>query len=146
MMNFCCRMMVFAGLACLLAVLTGCATTYVPATQTHNELVGAWRWVKSVGGFAFETRTPETEGYHQTVQFDGDGTYRLYRDGQLQVTFDYVLKNEYHRWLRRIADIVYYYHEGNPQIEQSYHLRGDTLTLSDLNVDGFAGVYVRVGD
>jgi len=136
----------FIASVCLTIFVTGCATTYAPTTPVEHELVGTWRWIKSVGGFAGETRTPETEGYTKTVQFTGDGTYRLYVDGQHQVTFDYVLKHEYNQWLRETADVIHFFHKGKPQPDRAYHIRGDTLSLAGLCADCFSDVYVRMND
>jgi len=139
-------MVSFISLVCLMVFMTGCATTRVPTTPVEHDLVGSWRWIKSVGGIAFETRTPETEGYTKTVQFTSGRTYRLYVNGQHQVTFDYVLKHEYNRWLRETADVIHYYHEGNPQPGHAYRIQGDTLSLVGLCADCFSDSYVREDD
>jgi hypothetical protein len=133
----------FLGLWMLIA---GCATTHTPTAPVESELIGSWRWVKSMGGIAFETRTPETEGYTQSIEFRTDGTYWLYRDGQQLVTYEYILKHEYNQWLNDTADVIHYYYNEEPQSIQAYQMDGDTLSLTSLCDDCFSSVYVRAAE
>ncbi|NTW33356.1 MAG: hypothetical protein HGB12_12165 [Bacteroidetes bacterium] len=53
----------------------------VPNTDLEK-LFGTWDWVQTCGGFAGQTTTPTTSGYSQTVEFNKNGIWKIYKDGK----------------------------------------------------------------
>lgn len=48
-----------------------------------NKLTGTWNWENSNGWGS--SLTPETEGYHKTITFGNERTYREYVDSELSI-------------------------------------------------------------
>ena len=67
--------MVAVILLVLSLIVTACSK---PEKQ---ELAGSWRWTSTMGGFAGDTFTPESEGFEAEFVFKG-GTFTFYKDGK----------------------------------------------------------------
>ncbi len=70
--------------------LWGC-TASSPSTPSETDLLGSWRWLSATGGVAGVERTPQSEGYEETLLFTPDGKVTLFRDGQTVATTGYTL-------------------------------------------------------
>ena len=57
-----------------------CNKEELPASTS---IVGKWRWIKSVGGFAGMTLTPQGTGYNQRKEFNADRTFRAFKNDSL---------------------------------------------------------------
>ena len=57
----------------LLVLLVPAACSSDPTAPGEDELLqalfGTWSWIRATGGIAGTTRTPESEGYTQTLTF-----------------------------------------------------------------------------
>jgi len=65
----------FVAVILLALLVTACSK---PEKQ---ELSGTWRWKSTMGGFAGDTFTPESEGFEAEFVFKG-GTFTFYKDGK----------------------------------------------------------------
>ncbi len=99
----------------------------------RSQLIGAWRWVNTFGGFA-GTTTPETAGYTETMVLTATGGYQLYRDDSLAVSGAHSYIDD--RGLLIIR--------AQSRSEYSVSIAGDTLKMYIINVlDGYSHTYVR---
>ena len=67
--------MIAVILMVLSLIVTACSK---PEKQ---ELAGSWRWTSTMGGFAGDTFTPESEGFEAEFVFKGS-TFTFYKDGK----------------------------------------------------------------
>ena len=65
----------FVAVILLTLLATACSK---PEKQ---ELAGSWRWTSTMGGFAGDTFTPESEGFEAEFVFKGS-TFTFYKDGK----------------------------------------------------------------
>ena len=100
-------------------------------------LKGKWNWVKSLGGLAGQTYTPESTGSTGMIEFANDSVYKEYRDGQIQYEIGYKLT------LDKRSD--YWFIDFNKQRSSFYVFSIDrhTLILNDYTSDAFENTYVR---
>jgi hypothetical protein len=104
-------------------------------------IIGKWRWVKSIGGFAGKTTTPQTAGYSMREEFSADSTFKNYKNDSLiaQGSFS-IIKN--YKYADDQTINVLKLHDGG---SQSFLIRNDTLLVNDIFMsDGFGSTYVRV--
>jgi hypothetical protein len=81
----------------MIVVLLGAAACgsdpTVPETaDLPQALFGTWSWIRSTGGIAGVTQTPQTEGYTRTLTFTAPNQMTLAKDGVVEVTttFEFV--------------------------------------------------------
>jgi len=134
----------------LLLVLTACSESDPVFVESGDlqvvefaDVTGGWSWVRSTGGIAGTTRTPETEGYEATIRFGVDGVVEWRQDGELQWSTTWTLVDLTESPLPGHKTIRY----GDPVFgwdEQGVGLRdnGD-LVLTDPCCDGFQHEFVR---
>lgn len=108
--------------------------------QSLSSILGTWTWVKSVGGIAGHTITPESPGYSKRTLIIDENYVTLFQDNEMLFRSTYEI--------RRTEDvrISLFYHDGNNSIVQDVKLKigpQDTLILTDKCVDCYTHVYVR---
>jgi hypothetical protein len=135
----------------LLFVLTSCSSSadplFIDASDLQvvevGDVTGQWIWLRSTGGIAGTTRTPETEGYEASIRFGVDGTVEWRQDGELQWSTTWVLVDLTAGPLPGQKTIQY----GDPVFgwdEQGVGLSRDGhLVLTDPCCDGFQREFVR---
>ncbi len=69
--------LMWAVVMVVLLVQPGCKKV---GQSSGSMLTYSWQWVRSVGGIAGVTQTPQSEGYTQAIDFDENGSYTKYRD------------------------------------------------------------------
>ncbi|MEI6853076.1 MAG: hypothetical protein WCL06_09540 [Bacteroidota bacterium] len=114
-----------------------------------SKLFGSWEWVQTSGGFAGEIITPSSQGFTQSISFESNGIYKLYKDGiqKEKKTFTLsegisILTNT-SAWMIRYKDTGIGDHSENA-IAQSVRFSGqDSLFLADEAFDGYNYVYIR---
>ena len=80
----------------LLVLLVPAACSSDPTALGEDELLqalfGTWSWIRATGGIAGTTRTPESEGYTQTLTFAPPNQVEMARDGvpEVTTTFEFV--------------------------------------------------------
>lgn len=64
--------------------LTNCRKDIsIPAPECEK-LFGTWEWVESSGGISGNIRTPTSDGYTITREFNKNGIYKWYKNGKRQ--------------------------------------------------------------
>jgi hypothetical protein len=108
-----------------------------------SSLVGKWRWVKSVGGIAGTTLTPQTEGFTQTQVYGADSTYKMYRNNAIELENTFTVVKNYKQGDQTV-DVLKI--NNNDVNRSAFVIRNDTLYTTDYLFisDGFSTVYVRV--
>lgn len=106
-----------------------------------DSIIGKWRWVKSVGGIAGLTITPQTSGYTLTHEFKADSTIKILKndslitDTRFSITRNYKYGDNQNINVLKIAD--------SHQME--FHIKNDTLFTNDIFIsDGFGSAFVKV--
>ena len=70
-----------AGIAIFSFFLTSCSKDISIPNPELEKLFGFWNWIQSSGGIGGQTITPATVGYSQTVEYNNNGIYKIYKDG-----------------------------------------------------------------
>lgn len=103
-------------------------------------IIGKWRWVKTTGGFAGRTTTPQSTGYTQRYLFNADSTFKNFKNDSLSSQGKFSLVKGY-----KHGDQTYDVIKTGKGYDQSYVVRNDTLFLNDTFIsDGFFSTYVRL--
>lgn len=129
------------AVACPLAV--ACTSSVVSVAD--DEIVGEWTWMRSTGGIAGTTRTPETEGFTGVLRFGVDGTVEWRVDGELRWSTTWVLGRAGEGSPLAGKEVVRY---GAPVVgwdEQAVRIEDGKLVLTDPCCDGFVHEYEAVG-
>ena len=80
----------------LVVLLAPAACSSDPTGTDEDELLqalfGTWSWIQATGGISGTTRTPDSEGYTQTLTFTRPDQVELLRDGvpEMTTTFEFV--------------------------------------------------------
>ena len=135
--------------AILSFILTSCSKDLSIPNPELEKLFGTWDWKQSSGGIGGQTNTPATVGYSQTVEFNKNGIYKIYKDGiqkdtkKFSLTIGTSIYNSGSAYLINYKDIN--------QSDNSYHYSTqsirfggeDSLFLSDECYDCFIHIYTR---
>lgn len=122
----------------LLLTITSCSI--VDTDSNQSTIVGQWEWIKSTGGFAGHTITPDSTGYsEQFLNYSINNEFSFFRADTLVVSGKYFLDKE------NGETIVKYSPENdrffpNQWIERN---RNDTLILRDTCADCYTSTYIR---
>lgn len=131
--------------SCALALAVAGACTSIVVSFGEDDLVGTWRWVRSTGGIAGVTLTPETEGVTGVLRFGADGTVGWRVDGELRWSTTWVLGRAAEGSSLAGRSVVRY---GEPVVgwdEQAVRIEGGRLVLTDPCCDGFVHEYHEEG-
>jgi len=105
-----------------------------------SSIVGQWRWVKSVGGIAGLTLTPQSTGNNFRDEYYADSTYKRYENNALVAQGDFSIVKGYRFTPSEIIDVLKF-----GPANKSMLIRNDTLYMGDLFInDGFGDTYVRI--
>ncbi len=63
-----------------LLVLFSCKKDMVLPESSLSTIFGKWNWVSSSGGFAGLVVTPKTVGFEKSLEFNKDGTFKLFEN------------------------------------------------------------------
>ncbi len=121
--------------------VSSCNKTEDPGPSA--QIVGKWRWVKSVGGIGGFTLTPATEGFTQTQVFGADSSFKFYKNDSLKLQNTFTVTRNYKQGAETV-DVLKI--NSNDSYKSAFTIRNDTLYTSDYLFisDGFSTVYVRV--
>ena len=133
-----------SGFILLIIFFIACSkkTTAISQTTTDQKLMGTWKWVRSSGGFANQTRTPESIGENRSLQFANDHQYFIYKNESIISFGTYAIETR-----QCIHD-----HTNKPWINFSSPNDNDqmiekmeetNLELSDEVYDGFDHFYTK---
>ena len=138
-----------AGIAIFSFFLTSCSKDISIPNPELEKLFGSWNWIQSSGGIGGQTITPATVGYSQTVEYNNNGIYKIYKDGiqkdtkKFSLTSGTSIYNPGPAYLIKYKDIDH--SDNNYQYSiQSIRFGGeDSLFLSDECYDCFIHIYTR---
>lgn len=123
--------------------IAGCKQN-MPTQAGSNQLYGSWQWIKTQGGLAGQTYTPNSTGYTAKVVFLVNGFAQYYRNDTLTslVKFTIVKKK---LSSNDIEVELLHFNNGNFLFDQVINFQGsDSLLLSDYAADGFNYFYTRI--
>lgn len=126
------QMLRFLAFGCLLLLITACQKD--KDCIAYLGINGEWTWVKSVGGIAGSTLTPETENLTRTLEID-DFKFREYVNDTLAYQSEYDLDMD----STGLAWIIYE-DDGRQQLVE---ISETELKLHDAYPDGFSALYER---
>jgi hypothetical protein len=107
-----------------------------PTTQSIQD---SWTWAESKGGFSGMRMTPTSTGNQQQVEFNTDGTFRQYSNGQLVRTDTYTITVGTSKIDFQTLPIIHY----GRGLDQSAIVSSNHLTLRDEAADGQVHEYQR---
>lgn len=106
---------------------------------TSKDITGKWTWVKSVGGIAGMTLTPQSTGNHFRDEYAGTN-YKRFKNDTLITQSSFSITRDYPYTDTEKVDVL-----NIGDTKTAFVIRNDTLYLSQLFIsDGFSSVYVRV--
>ncbi|TFH65818.1 MAG: hypothetical protein E4G91_01090 [Candidatus Zixiibacteriota bacterium] len=112
---------------------------YDSTPQVFDRLIGNWEWVRSVGGIAGNTITPESAGYTKTTHFHTDSTYQEYRNDTLS------LSTRFRLYLRPVGKVlVNMLQIDDSEPAQIVNVTDSTLELTDECYDCYLHSYRRL--
>lgn len=129
--------------ALFVLIFAGCDTGSLVSPEVL-QLNGSWEWVKTVGGFAPQIRTPESTGHTANVVFHYNGTAKFFADGGLLYESRYVVTRKRPTPASDEITVIEFLDAPMPWIEQMVSFQGDTLYLTDLCLDCYQHTYVRI--
>lgn len=133
----------------LLFSVTACKKDISIPNPELEKLFGTWNWVQSSGGFSGQAITPTTAGYSQTVEFNQNGSYKIYENGKQKDKMKFSLSSGNSIHSTETAYLIKYKDSGlfdkeNNSVTQSVRFGGnDTLFLSDECYDCYQHIYIR---
>jgi hypothetical protein len=127
---------VFAG-------ILSCKTAAIQSDRDdqYKALQGKWQWIKSTGGFAGKTITPQSAGYRSSIEFKKDNSVLVYRNDSLTNQAKFTLVKTKTIFSADSAYVLKY----EPEMMEEAIIKAtkDTLILADNVYDGFAKTYIR---
>lgn len=125
----------FIKLCLFVLLFAGCTQSTEPEI---SNLTGEWIWTQSIGGFAGQKLTPESENKTQVFIFEGRREFKLYQNGEILRSGTYSLI-EIHRGNRTLPGIEF----SDSDIESIIEEAGDTLKLRETCADCFMHWYEK---
>jgi hypothetical protein len=134
--------LIFIG--ALVCSISACTKNDDPGPGNSN-IVGKWRWVKSVGGIGGFTLTPKSTGYNFRDEFYADSTFKRIKNDTLLVNGNFRTNKNYKVIPTGTVDLLLLTGPALDSAPVSYLIRHDTLYRNDIFIsDGFNSVYVRI--
>lgn len=131
-----CFILIFAMIT--LCSVSSCNKDKMP---TSTSIIGKWRWVKSVGGIAGSTVTPQSTGYNLSEEFKADSTFKRFKNDSLITQGKFSIVRNYKYTSTETIDVL----KTGGLDDLAFVIRNDSLFVSDIFIsDGFNTVYVRV--
>jgi hypothetical protein len=101
-----------------------------------EKIYGKWDWIETAGGIAGIRYSASTAKYTEMIEFDKDGTYKQYRNGNLKAEHSFTLTVD-----SSVPSVPKTY---TLNLSQLVTFKGyDTLLIEDLCADCFTSIYVR---
>ena len=132
--------LVLASILSLVLVSTSLSFANNSVAADGEGIVGAWEWVRSVGGIAGIEETPKSTGQSRSVVFDEYGNVTFCRNGTVSNSSSYTLGIALTIFSVDPMPVVYL----NGQLTFAYSIEGNTLILNDNHVDGFRSEYSKL--
>jgi len=128
--------------------LPGCSAKLIPtapsaSVRSDSTYIGTWNWVRSIGGYAGRTETPESNGYTMRIELTSDSVYREYRSDIVTISRRFSIRRETRPDSPDSFDVISF---PGVSVEPPMHIRltgRDTLNLVDQYMDGYSRFYSR---
>lgn len=128
---------IFLYFALFIAGIYGCDT----GVETQEDIYGSWNWIRTTGGFAGVSLTPQSEGYTMKAVFSRGNSASFYKNDSLIWTSKFTVNKEKTIFSEEEMSVIHY---ESTRLPQAISIKGDTLTLSDNAYDGFNMSYVKI--
>jgi len=92
----------------------------------NDQIIGKWRWVKTIIPYGNIVSNPQTTGYTKSLEFFPNGTINEYRNDTLLNTSDYKIETSESGQLRLTSSII----------SSNFSLDKDSLIFNEAYVDG----------
>jgi hypothetical protein len=103
-------------------------------------VLGSWRWIKSIGGFAgWELRPPPSI----RITYSKDGIFSYYRNDTLDATTTYTIVRK-PTIMNPVSGDIIHYGDSLRFVPQAFLIVNDTLYLFDQCIDCYSHWYVRI--
>lgn len=109
--------------------------------EFYLSIIGSWRWIRSVGGFAGQILTPDSVGYSLQYDFQEDSTLTIYKNGQPETQSSFSVKTET-VWAGVSVQTLYM--ENEPIRRVISFSAPDTLVLIDDCMDCYISTYIKM--
>ena len=118
-------------------MVLSCSRGTPPATDpVELGEAGTWNWVMSIGGIIGDTIYADSVDYTRQLVFDTVGNYSYTRDGLIESTGKYILRQSQST---RIFD----YSDSQLPSDIITRIDTDTLVLTQTVLDGYVHTYAR---
>ena len=118
-------------------MVLSCSRGTPPATDpVELGEAGTWNWVMSIGGIIGDTIYADSVDYTRQLVFDTVGNYSYTRDGLIESTGKYILRQSQST---RIFD----YSDSQLPSDIITRIDTDTLVLTKTVLDGYVHTYAR---
>ena len=110
-------------------------------SSEYSQLYHLWEWIQSSGGIAGVVRTPASEGYTQSMDFEENGSYTIYRNNLVFSSGTYTIT----RAVSMLDNVEYdmiAFDDGSPP-QAITQLSDNELTLREDCIDCFTHFYRR---
>jgi len=132
--------MKFYAIVLIAFLLSLSCCSILGSNSNHSDIVGNWKWIKSTGGFAGHTITPDSTGYsQQQLHFSKDHKFLFFQADTLVTSGQYSLSNQ-------SGNIIINYNAatGSDLPDQWIEFnKNDTLILKDRCADCYTSTYRR---
>lgn len=125
---------------------TSCEKTIEPPNNECKAIIGDWQWNYSTAGFGHPIKTPQTEGYSQSIIFDNNGKHYLIINEEVRMTNQFIFKKAPSIYETGNDYLIYYQNFKNNQDEVPHSFEfanSKTLVLSEQCYDCYSHVYTR---
>ncbi len=110
-------------------------------SSPYSMIYHKWEWVESIGGLGGWVRTPESEGYTQSIEFDENGFYTKYKNNVVDRRGTYTIIRAESQLDQKEYDMVVF-DDGSPT-QAIMILTDNQLTLREECFDCFTHTYRR---
>ncbi|MFC2146370.1 hypothetical protein ACFLRT_03310 [Acidobacteriota bacterium] len=110
-------------------------------SSEYSQLYYTWEWVQSSGGIGGVVMNPASEGYTQSIDFEENGSYTLYRNNLVVSSGTYTITRAQSILDNEEYDMVVF-DDGSPP-QAITQLSDNELTLREECFDCFTHIYRR---
>jgi len=110
-------------------------------SSEFSQLYYTWEWVRSSGGIGGVVMTPASAGYTQSIDFEENGSYTIYRNNLVFKSGTYTITSAVSMLDQQEYDMVVF-DDGSPP-QAITQLSDHELTLREDCLDCFIHIYSR---
>ena len=118
-----------------------CPACKKSSSSEYSQLYYTWEWVRSSGGIGGVEMTPDSEGYNQSIAFEENGTYTIYRNDTVVGSGTYTITRAESLLDQQEYDMVMF--DDGTAAQAITMLSDNALTLREECFDCFIHIYLR---